>query len=254
MHPIISNSPPSFLHDETIKRSDTKKKLAFDFQPGPFDVICARGSYALRHEGNKRYRSLITEQLDVYSSARTKLDKSIIVSNIVHAVRGASPNGGFVKQKAGVWIEVGDHLAREKIGQSFRDALHFKYKSSTKAKNHRRKRVRQDVAQQVEHFMTENASMASQFEQLTKRTFANISTDDATAESLFDEANQELLRQIKCRTGKGELFIGENHTRVTTHEADDPAILVSDSDDSSIGRNSCTSDSHSDSDGSVIKV
>ena len=38
----------------------------------------------------------------------------------------------------GVWQEVGDHLAREKVGQTIRDALHSNYKSSTKAKKKRR--------------------------------------------------------------------------------------------------------------------
>jgi len=38
----------------------------------------------------------------------------------------------------GAWREVGDHLAREKVGQTLRDSLHNKYSSSTKAKKRRR--------------------------------------------------------------------------------------------------------------------
>ena len=182
----------------------SRQTLASNFQPGPFDVICARGKYALNHAGNQRYRALIASHLDQYAQTKTKLEKSILVSQIMAAVREASPLGGFVKQKSGVWYEVGDHLAREKIGQSLRDALHTKYKSSTKAKNCRRKRVRQDIAQQVEDFMKVNVTTATHFEELTKRAFEQVA-DDELVDSLFDVANKELLKQIKLHTTSGEL-------------------------------------------------
>jgi hypothetical protein len=98
---------------------------------------------------------------------------------VVDAVRDYTPNGGFVKQDHnGQWYDVGDALAREKIGQwyvntgsrvssliafsysrycspislllvlsldnSIRDQLHSKYKSSTKAKKQRRKAMEQN--------------------------------------------------------------------------------------------------------------
>lgn len=91
--------------------------LAPDFMPGPRDVICARGKPALMHSGNRRYRVMIDMNLDKYSRATTKVEKSLIVSTVVDAVREASPNGGFVKKLDGQWYEVGDHLAREKVGQ-----------------------------------------------------------------------------------------------------------------------------------------
>jgi hypothetical protein len=48
-----------------------------------------------------------------------------------------------VKKFNGRWFEVGDSVAREKIGQCMRDQLHSKYKSSTKAKQGRRKELRE---------------------------------------------------------------------------------------------------------------
>jgi hypothetical protein len=86
-------------------------------EPGPFDVICGKGKHALRHSGNIRFRSMIEEKLSVYAMATTKLEKSTIVSSILDGVRDKSPLGGFVRCENGQWFEVGDHLAREKIGQ-----------------------------------------------------------------------------------------------------------------------------------------
>lgn len=53
------------------------------------------------------------------------------MSKLIKLIR---QEGGFVRNIAGEWFDVGDRNAREKIGQAFRDSLHTKYKSSTKAK------------------------------------------------------------------------------------------------------------------------
>lgn len=92
--------------------------LPEQFSPGPFDVICARGRDALMHPGNQRFRAYIVSKLDDYLQTRTKLEKSRIVSTILSFVRDHTPMGGFVKEKGGRWYEVGDHLAREKVGQA----------------------------------------------------------------------------------------------------------------------------------------
>jgi hypothetical protein len=86
-------------------------------EPGAFDVICGKGKNALCHSGNIRFRSLIEEKLSDYAKATTKLEKSTIVSAVLDDVRDKSPLGGFVRCENGQWFEVGDHLAREKIGQ-----------------------------------------------------------------------------------------------------------------------------------------
>ena len=68
----------------------------------------------------------------------------MLVSKVVDSVRDFSPNGGFVKQlDDGFFYEIGDAAAREKIGQCIRDALHTKYKSSTRSKKPRRKQLKE---------------------------------------------------------------------------------------------------------------
>jgi hypothetical protein len=77
--------------------------------------------------------------LDEYSRAKSKVDKSGVLSTVVAQIRAKSPNGGFIKQDdSGRWFEVGDFLAKEKTSQSFRDALHERYKSSNVSKKKRR--------------------------------------------------------------------------------------------------------------------
>jgi hypothetical protein len=68
-------------------------------------------------QGNRRFRLTIDINLAKYREADTKFAISIIVWDVVDSIRSSSPDGGFVKFSNGRWYEVGDHLAREKVGQ-----------------------------------------------------------------------------------------------------------------------------------------
>lgn len=85
-----------------------------------FDVLTA---------GNQRFRSLCELRKERYSAAKSKIEKSLIVMEIVDAIREGSQCGGFVKKdpKASRWYEVGDAVAREKVGQQLRDCLKSDY-------------------------------------------------------------------------------------------------------------------------------
>jgi hypothetical protein len=102
--------------------------------PGNFDVICAKGSNARNRMGNLLFRQKITEHAEAYGLADSKVAKSMVVSSVVDWIRRLSPDGGFVKQINGAWYEVGDYLARGKVGQGLREKNHRQYKSSNKAK------------------------------------------------------------------------------------------------------------------------
>jgi len=98
---------------------------------------------AKNHSGNKFYQKLIKEAIPQYNQATSKLDKSIIVSEILDIIKTSSPDGGFIKTKIQsngcyCYYQVSNQFAREKIGQNLRDKLSNKYKSSTKAKRRRR--------------------------------------------------------------------------------------------------------------------
>jgi hypothetical protein len=58
--------------------------------------------------------------MDNYNAARTKTDKSLVVSVLVNRVRHTNSEGGFVKNYGGRWYRVSDRYSREKVGQQFR--------------------------------------------------------------------------------------------------------------------------------------
>jgi len=112
--------------------------LPHDFAPGKGDVLVGRGKKCHHHSGNKKLHQIIKSKLEEYSASTCKHHKSTILSSVSAHVR---KNGGFVKQDpiTGRWYDVGDKLARCKISQVFRDALHDKYRSSYLSRKNMRK-------------------------------------------------------------------------------------------------------------------
>jgi hypothetical protein len=104
--------------------------LPDDFELTPFDVVCGRGKGSYNRPGNKLFRTIVHNHVDAYQSAKSKLDKSMVLSCIVDQVR--EQNNGctrFVKQRRAsrgdnkTWYEIGDDLAREKVGHAIREAI-----------------------------------------------------------------------------------------------------------------------------------
>ena len=68
--------------------------------------------------------------------ATTRIEKSTVISNIVTGIRECSTQegGGFVRWDASSqrWYEVGDKVARDKVGQNLRDAMGLQTRKPTK--------------------------------------------------------------------------------------------------------------------------
>jgi len=123
---------PSSTCDRIVVAAKSQKFLPVGYTLGDNDVYCGRGNLCYNHIGNRRFRTIILANLDRYTTAKTKTDKTTIIYEIVDHVRATSPNGGFVRQDraSGRFYEVGDFLAREKTSQAFRDAMNNKDRSS----------------------------------------------------------------------------------------------------------------------------
>jgi hypothetical protein len=102
--------------------SKSKTFLSADYTPRPHDVLCAKGKSAFTHPGNRRFRITIELCLHSYEYARSKTEKSIIVSGIIDKLGSACR---FIRydRKTGMYYDIGDEAAREKVGQTLREAL-----------------------------------------------------------------------------------------------------------------------------------
>ncbi|KAG7342368.1 hypothetical protein IV203_007461 [Nitzschia inconspicua] len=169
------SSSKNILKTSVCKKNNSKKtRMPSDYLPPKNAVICGRGKVCTSNPGNRKLRALIKEYLQSYGKATNKVEKTEIVSNIMDSIKkdcGDQP--AFVKKEEGVWWEVDDAFAREKIGCIFRDSLFTKYRSSTKAKLARRKQQvyeEEQIQQQQSHVtsgtfagMGGNMDLASSF-------------------------------------------------------------------------------------------
>ena len=101
------------------------KFLPPDFQPSNYDVICGRGKGCSSWIGNRRFRVTIAMNKERYIQAPTKVDKSLVVDQIVKTIKAASPDGGFIRKDAetGRWCKISTQQARDKVGHAMRDAV-----------------------------------------------------------------------------------------------------------------------------------
>jgi hypothetical protein len=127
------NSP---IHPSGVQ--ETNIRLPANFTPSQYSVLVGRGKVRNDAMGNRRLKVLVGSFLNEYAQA-ARIEKSIIVSKIIDIVNDACPKGGgFVKFEGGVWWQVANNLARDRVGSLLRNALHDQYKSSSKSKRARR--------------------------------------------------------------------------------------------------------------------
>ena len=179
--------------DEGPSSERQSGELGPDFQPGPTDVICERGRLSMSHEGNRLLRKHIAALVHNYANAESKLDKSLLVSVVVREIRTGSIPGHFVRRNSkGLWYDAGDAIARDKVGQGFRDMLDNKYKSSTKAKKRRR-------TEKLEQSFLNQANNDEPHASMTTSKPTDKSTNEADDQllHLFQRTNQLVLERIK---------------------------------------------------------
>lgn len=88
-------------------------------EPLDTDVLCGRGGAALRHPGNKTYRTLVQLNKGLYITC-IKSEKLKISKSIVAAIR--EQRGRFLeKNKDGTWDDIGEKKAVEKTSQALRE-------------------------------------------------------------------------------------------------------------------------------------
>ena len=125
-----------------------KQSKELGYTPTEFDVLCGRGSSYYFHEGNRRFRLLIQDYLERYTLCKSKMDKSGQVLEIVALVRGS---GGHFLRKGNDqrWHDIGDKLAREKIGHAFRDAIADQRREKKQKGSKKELRLRKEATKEI---------------------------------------------------------------------------------------------------------
>jgi hypothetical protein len=198
--------------------------LPVNFVPGPKHIVCQRGKNYWDHEGNKMFRAIIAAAAPKYAKTTSKLDKSLMVSEIIQSIRLATTSttktnttdadeeehqqySCFIKldNSIGRWVECDDLSVREKISQSLRDGLQGLYRSSTSAKLNRRKIANESIHTRMESVFHSNSSVSRIITQLSRdlerheaaATLVRGTDSSQVCSMLMSRANLALLEAIK---------------------------------------------------------
>jgi hypothetical protein len=192
--PVVSSD-----EEEENDEVDGNTPLPDRYRPSSQDVICARGKAFWFHDGNKRYRELIAAATPRYSETTNKLEKTMIVTEIVEAVHQLK--GKFIKKvnKGGPFVVVSEVFAREKVGQSLRDGLSTKYKSATKFKKQRKvKSTSEKVSIDADKIVHTNRYVCQRINELRQQVDrCGDLASDASIVTLFSRTNSDILESIK---------------------------------------------------------
>jgi len=93
------------------------------YEPTNKDILCGRGKGNLRHEGNQYFMKIIRANLQRYTDAPKRIDKSLVVSLIVSSLKDDGYK--FVRQdtKTRMWFQLSEPQVHEKSGHAIRDIL-----------------------------------------------------------------------------------------------------------------------------------
>jgi hypothetical protein len=101
-----------------VPATSDDSSLSKCYKPSYYDVVCGRGKGSYNRPGNQRLRAIVSFIL-YYSIAKTKFDKGITLNSLVEKVRSQDKRTAhFVKGTKGLWFEIRDDQAREKVNTS----------------------------------------------------------------------------------------------------------------------------------------
>ena len=190
--------------------------------PAPLDVVCARGRDAWNHPGNKNLRRIIEQRRQKYSLASSKMERSDIVSRIVGDMR--SKGISFLKQdvKSRLWKDIGDALARNKVGHLLRNSLSSQFRSSAEAKISRRRNGSGKLHQSLSKTLHSNPEVSYIINKLSVDMSDQHGLLDAEVMQIFNQANVQLLAAFK----KDTTLVVQFH--LTASSSSSASMMVSD--------------------------
>lgn len=109
-----------------------------------YSISTGRGKKNWKHAGNTTFRELIRKNVARYIAAPAKTDKTQVVISLVDAIRNRG--GRFLKlNDEGRFYDVGDAVARDKVGHSLRDQVSSMGRNKSKSVIHDAKKQANQV-------------------------------------------------------------------------------------------------------------
>jgi hypothetical protein len=129
-------SSPNYNSTQGLSSSNYKPTQDLsnpNFEPTESDILCGRGRGRFLHEGNTLYLSLLRKNVHRYASSTKRMQKSVVVTSIVTALK----NHGFrfIKQEemSQRWYELRETAAYDRTAHAIRDLIRKKKLKNSKS-------------------------------------------------------------------------------------------------------------------------
>jgi hypothetical protein len=116
--------------------ADSSSNILMVGLPMNDDIICGRGRGAWTNPGNLKFKKVIEDNLQRYSDARRRKEKSLVIDYVLNTM--VYGGARFVKQERKVWYHISKKEAREKTAHAIRD-FHSRWKKSNESKGEEKK-------------------------------------------------------------------------------------------------------------------
>jgi len=108
------NNKTSETHDQPLIQPGEGGEI---LEPQDLDVICGRGGKINAHEGNIRFRDIVSKFKKQYLEIKQKSEKCKFCMFVVREIRKSEPAVRFLNKnsKTKKWLEIGDEKAMKKV-------------------------------------------------------------------------------------------------------------------------------------------
>ena len=147
----------------------------------------------------------------------------MLVSDIIVYIR--SKGNGFIKKDrtTGKWVDAGNLIAREKVGQLFRNTLSNQYKSAFKVKRRRRISAANRLAGKLFEVVISNKKVSREMAKLSK-VAQQDSLSDSKLFNAFTRINLSILEHIKEDKNLFLKYQGAMMTNTTVIDSDEDSV------------------------------
>jgi len=113
---------------------DEEEGIEYIEKIGPYDIICGRNNGAHNWVGNRRFRITIMMNLQRYTEAPTREEKTQVIKSVISLLTNTEEVGArFIKKVGeGAYLRLKDKQIREKVGHAFRDMMSMAEKEGGK--------------------------------------------------------------------------------------------------------------------------
>ena len=178
--------------------------------PNKFDILCGQSRICATHTGNCRFQVVLDIYAPKYENISSKQEKMALTKEIVECIHMAG--GKFLKYKDGVWEEISDVMARDKVSHALRTKV-ASWKRQQEQANEKAKQNKKKSFEKVTPVKKSRHSRHSKRHSSSSIIASSFDASDKTKSSVMDDllkAQREIFASL-TQSEQGTPSTDEQH-------------------------------------------